>query len=275
MFTGYMKLMTAHPDELVTLQELMFRWPNEPIQKICYELYLGRFTNIKIFEVIKTRPTDGGGEDIVHYSIMPWNFDQRSLCGDFNRLAVFKKEVEAAEHDNPLYSAIDAIGSRKIWYERCTAKSYRRIAPLILYVNFALVGIPAPSIKPLFQVHIRKIIESDEILSPSNCLPAPKKNWIIPEHAAMPLLRAKPLLPSSRIEMNHDFLDSIIAKHRAQGINDDVKLCRVLLEYAPNITGSSITRHIFNIIPKNAKEKDAAKKRGNRLRDRTLKTPQA
>ena len=266
MFTGYSKLLIAHPDELVTLQELMFRWPSRPIQKICYELYTGRFTNIKIAEVIKTKSPDGHDEDRVYFSSMPWDFDQRSHCGDFNRLAVFKKEVEAAEYDSPLNSAIDALSSRKPWYEQCTAKSYRRIAPLILYVNFMLVGAPPLISKPAFQMYIRQFIKSDEIVSPSNCLPAPKKDWIIPGQATQPLLRSKPLTPLQNQKIDHEYLATLMAENRALGITDEYDLCRILLEHAPNITGISIVRHIFGIIAKDAKGKAAAKRRGNRLK---------
>lgn len=263
-------LKTAHPDELITLHELMFRWPCEPIHKICYELYTNRFTNMIIEEIIEPQPADEKGEECVCLFTMPWNLDQKSLCRSFNKLVVFKKEVEAAECDNPLYTAVDTINSRNPWHQRCTKENYRRIAPLILHVNFMLVSYPPPTNKLSFRAHTWKFIDSDEILSSSNCLAAPKKDWIIPEDAAIPLLRAKPLSLPLRTEIDHDFLATIISDHRARGITDEVELCRILLEHAPTITGASITRHIHNIIPKNEREKEAAKKKGNRLKKAVL-----
>ena len=260
------KLKMAHPDELITLHELMLRWPCEPIHKICYELYTNRFTNMIIEEITKLQPADEKAEECVYLLVMPWKLDQKNLCRQFNQLAVFKKEVEAAERDNPLYPALDTIRSRKPWYQRCTKDNYRRIAPLILYVNYMLVSHPPLKNKLSFRAHTWELIDSDEIRSSSNCLPPPKKDWIIPEHAAIPLLRAKPPSLPLRTEIDHDFLASIIADHRARGIIDEVELCHALLEHAPTITGISITRHIYNIIPKNEKEKNAAKKRGNRLK---------
>lgn len=265
------KLKTAHPDELVTLHELMFRWSCEPIHKICYELYTNRFTNMLISEIIKPQPAEGKDEECVFLYSMPWKLDQKGLCRDFNKLVVYKKEVEEAEHENPLYTAIDAINSRNTWYQRCTKENYRRIAPLILYVNYMLVSHPPMKNKSSFRAHTWELIDSDEILSSSNCLAGPKKDWIIPEDAATPLLRAKPLSLPLRTKIDHDFLTSIISDHRARGITDEVELCRVLLEYAPTISGASVTRHIYNIIPKDEKGKDAAKKRGNRLKEAVLK----
>ncbi|MDL2271811.1 hypothetical protein LJC23_02120 [Desulfovibrio sp. OttesenSCG-928-I05] len=276
MFIGNIKLKTAHPDELITLQELMFRWPCEPITKICYELCTGRFTNIKINEYIRTQPPDGAGKDIVYYTTMPWCLDQASLCYDFNKLAVFKHEVEAAERDNPLYTAIDKISTHRDWYDNCTNKNYRRIAPLLLYVNFMLTGYrPNNHLAPsnldlvLFRAHISKFIDTDEVFSPSNCLPAPKKDWILSEHAAIPILRPTPIAEPTRTEIDHNFLATVISELRERGIIDKYKLCQALLDHAPSISGVAVTRHIFGIIPKNKKACSAAKQRGNRLKAAT------
>ena len=271
MFIGNMKLMTTHPDELITLEELMFRWSDDPIFKICYELHAGRFTNITISEFIRTQPDDGDKEDIVFFSTLPWDHDQASYCYAFNRLAVFKKEVYEVEQENPYYSAIDLTDSHYLWYERCTKTTYRRIAPLILYANFRLVGYRQKDHKALFRQHIRNIIESDEIFSPSNCLPAPKKDWAISEHAAKPILRHSIPQSSANIVIDHSYFDNLIAESRAQGITDDENLCRILMEHAPHITGASVVRHIFDIIPKDEKGRLSVKRRGNRLKEKTRK----
>ena len=269
MFIGNIKLKTTHPDELITLQELMFRWQHETIYKICYELCMGRFTNIQINEYIKTQQADGDGEERIYYTTMPWCQDQASFCYEFNKLAVFKQEVEEAERDNPLYTAIDKIDSHRDWYDHCTAKNYRRIAPLLLYVNFMLTGYRHKGHLALFRAYIHKFINTDDISSPSNCLPAPKKSWILPEHASTPILRPKPFAEPSRTEINHDVLATVISEHRKRGITDKFELCRVLLAYAPTISGVSVTRHIFGIIP-NKEGVAAAKRRGNRLKADTI-----
>ena len=271
MFVDFRHLQSAHPDELITLQELMFRWPYYPIYKICYELYIGRFTNMVISEYIRIKLENENEEDKVYFHSMDWHCGQNSSCGYFNRLAVFKKEVEEAERDNPLYTAESKITSHLDWYDRCTQKTYRKIAPLLLYVNFVLVSYPITKLRYLFNIHIRKFIEADDIYSPSNCLPPPKKDWIIPAESSQPILRTTSLHPPESVPIDHDFLDRLIAEQRDRGIIDYEDLCRMLMHHAPNITGASVSRHLRGIIPHNKSQEDAAKKWGNRLKSATRK----
>ena len=271
MFIDYEPDKVCCPDDLITLEELMFRWEYQPIEKITYALHFYGLSNFKIHRLFTAATPSGGIENIVHLTKCVWALDQRSLCYDFNKLVLLKSEVEAVEKDNPLYPAKDETASDVPWYDRCTTKTFRKIAPLLLYVNFKLVGDPADPWKPLFRAHVRNLIESDEIYSPSNCLDAPKKNWILPESAAKSLLRVRTTPSENGLVIDHAYLDEVIAERRAQGIHEDWQLCAALLEYAPNITGISVVKHILGREGKDDAERENLKKKGNRLKEKARK----
>lgn len=266
MFIDYEPDKVCSPDDLITLEELMFRWEYQPIEKITYALHFNELSNFKIHCFFKAGTPSGGTEGIVHLTKCVWALDQRSLCYDFNKLVLLKSEVEAVEKENPLYPAKDETASDVPWYDRCTTKTFRKIAPLLLYVNFKLVGDPADPWKPLFRAHIQKFIESDEIYSPSNCLDPPKKDWILPESATKSLLRVRIKALEKRLVIDHPYLDEVIAERRAQGMHEEWQLCADILEYAPNLTGAAVAKHILGREGKEAKERQSSKKAGNRLK---------
>lgn len=271
MFVDYEPDKTCSPDDLITLEELMFRWAYQPIEKITYELHFNKLSNFTIHRHFKVDSPSGRTEEVVHLTKSLWALDQRSLCLNFNKLVLLKSEIEKVEASNPLYPAKDETASNVSWYDRCTEKTFRRIAPLLLYVNFKLVGDPADTWKLLFRAHIQKIIESEEIYSPSNCLDAPKAEWILPEFAIKPLLRPRSKPIAGIPVINHDYLDTLIAEHRAQGIHDEKQLCAVLLEHAPNITGAAVIKHIRGLAAQGECEAERFKKQGNRLKSAARK----
>ncbi|CAK7033798.1 MAG: hypothetical protein DELT_00472 [Desulfovibrio sp.] len=273
MFLKTYPSKVVHPNEIITLHELMLRWMQDPIEKICLQIHQKNLTQFVISQYLVKSTSQQDDEDRVHLIESPWHLDQVSNCWRFNRLALLKQEVEDIELNNPLYTSIDKSEHLPTWYSRCTAKNYRKIAPLLFYVNFMLVIEPIPPLEISYTMHVKKIIESADIISPSNCLPPPKKNWIIPEAASKPFLRSVANISPQRLIIDHEYLENLIQVKREQGIIDEAILCRILLEHSPNISGASVTRLIYNITA-SGKALTAAKRRGNRLKEKARKLPQ-